>query len=39
MNHDWIKADMVEEGERGGQGLQVLGDNRTTNLDHSKLLR
>lgn len=39
VNDDGVQTNMVQEGERGGKGLQVLGDNRTTDLDDGELLR
>lgn len=38
VHDDGVETDVVQEGERGGEGLQVLGDDGTTDLDHGELL-
>lgn len=38
VDDDGVETDMVQEGEGGREGLQVLGNNGTTHLDHCELL-
>jgi hypothetical protein len=38
VDDDGVETNMVQEGESGGESLQVLGNNGTTDLDDGELL-